>query len=367
MAREKFSNRELEAVGTYPAVPSSAFPMPPEPRYDRPISPKENLKLFFGGKTPYWIPKVGFGGGDLKGFRPRLHPDNVVTHIITDGEPPMQFPENIMRSSWFELDWEFVPSANGATVHPGNPKVPDISRWEDYVSIPDLDSLDWDSCARNNADFMDTDKAVELGILTGFWERLVALCDVDKAAMALIDEDDKEGVHRLFDKIADMHIGYITRMKEICDIDGVLIHDDWGHQNAPFFSLETAQEMLVPYLKRVVGHCHSLGLFYEQHSCGKCEILVPAYVEAGVDVWCGQPMNDFDRLSEEYISEHIAFGMPGPVIAEGTPDEQIREIAKDWVEKYKDRRVVLTQFGLSPIFTDAVYEYSRKAYEEAEA
>ncbi len=114
--------------------------------------------------------------------------------------------------------------------------------------IPDLDALDWDRCENNNKDYLDTPQHNQLGILCGFWERLMSLMDVEGAAVALIDEDQSEGLHRFFDQYADFLIDYITRMKKICDIDGVLIHDDWGHQNGAFFSLDTAMEMFVPYL-----------------------------------------------------------------------------------------------------------------------
>ena len=364
MAREKFSTRELtDVVGKYPARGGS----PPEDKFYRPVSPLENFTLFFQGKTPYWIPKMGFGTGDVQGFRPRLHPDNVATHLITDGEPPMEFPNSIVRSSWFGLDWEWVEAVGGATVHPGSPRVADMSRWEDYVSIPDLNTLDWEGCEKNNKEFLSSDKVKELCILSGFWERLISICDADKAAIALIDDDAKPGVHRLFDRLANMHIEYISRMKKICNINAVLIHDDWGHQNAPFFSLNTAREMLVPYLKRVIDHCHSLGLFYEQHSCGQCEQLTPAWVEAGVDMWNGQPMNDFDKLLEKHKGDLLAFGIREPPIPENASEAQLREIAHAWVEKYKNTRAVQSFSPMvPPAFAAATYEFGRKAYENAE-
>jgi hypothetical protein len=45
--------------------------------------------------------------------------------------------------------------------------------------------------------------------------------------------------------LCDFYADYIGRVKEVCDIDGVLIHED-GHIKRPFFSPATAREMLVP-------------------------------------------------------------------------------------------------------------------------
>jgi hypothetical protein len=45
-------------------------------------------------------------------------------------------------------------------------------------------------------------------------------------------------------------------------------------------------------------------------------------------------------------------------------DKTAKEMAKEWVDKYKNYRVSLFAFGFVPqAFYDGVYEYSRKAYE----
>lgn len=79
---------------------------------------------------------------DVNVFRPRVNPDNVVTHLIYDGEPKYKFESNVMKSDWFDIEWVFQPNVGGATVRPGTPKVPDICKWEDFVSMPNLDDLD---------------------------------------------------------------------------------------------------------------------------------------------------------------------------------------------------------------------------------
>lgn len=369
--REKFSSRELtEIVGEYPAMRSGfkridISDVPAEPKYYRPITPLENWKLLLTGKTPYWIPRNGKALVDVQGFRPRQNPDVVAMHQIFDGGDYYPY-ESLTMPALFDLEWEFVPSIGGATVHPGNPKVKDIEHWEDYVTIPDVDAMDWDACREMNKEYLKSDKLKELGIACGFWERLMALCDVENAAMALIDEDTQPAVHRLFDKLADMHIRYIDHVKECCDIDCVLMHDDWGHQNGLFFSLDTAREMIAPYLKRVIDHCHSLGLFFELHSCGKVESIVPVFVECGVDFWCGQNINDFDMLIERHKDDPIVFGLKNPPLPKDASDEELRELAYQWVEKYKFKKVCRAFIGAPKVFEDAIYEFSRKAYENEE-
>jgi len=372
MPREKFNRKELIPEGQYPPMKSKTLAymgvpeLPPQPRFYRPITPKENFKMILDGKTPYWIPLGGWLYCDINLFRPRIHPDNVATRIIFDSEDYPEFTSTKITSSWFDLEWEFHEVAGGATVHPGNPKVPDIEKWEEYISIPDLDDMDFKKCGEINKDYLNTDQFNQLGILSGFWERLISLMDVEGAAIALIDEDHQKGVHRLFDQLTELYIEYIRRINEYHDLDCILIHDDWGHQHSSFFSINTCREMLVPYYKRVIDAVHELGLYFELHSCGKNQTLVPAMIEAGVDLWCPQDMNDYEMLTRTYKDKSIVFGLLQPEIPKDADNNHIRRIAKDWVEKYKDYRVATNLLGAPLEFIMAAYEFSRIAYQDAE-
>ena len=205
MARTAFSKDEFKVVGTYPgierfAVSGAQITIPESPKFNRPISVRENWKLLLDGKKPYWIPSTGWVFCDQIQFRPRINPDNVVNHQIFDGGPSVDYDtfEKVMHSSWFDLDWEWEYAISGATVRPGNPKIKDINHWEDYVSIPDLDNLDWELYKKENREYLKIDKLTVLGLQMSLWERLMCLMDVDNAAIALVDDDQKEGVHRFF-------------------------------------------------------------------------------------------------------------------------------------------------------------------------
>ena len=174
-----------------------------------------------------------------------------------------------------------------------------------------------------------------------------------------------------FDRLCDLYDDYFGRMADIYDIDSVYVHDDWAHQKGPFFSADTAREMLLPYMTRLVESAHKRGMYFEQHCCGKAEMLVPVMIEAGVDMWCGQPtINDQDMLAQKYKNEPIVIGVGNPPIPLDGTDEQLREIARDWVERYKQCRVG-SMFAFDPDFAQPafqkfvnyVYEYSRIAYQ----
>lgn len=102
MSRPAFSVDEFEIVGMYPGVEKFAvlgaqFTVPESPRYNRPITQRENWKLLLDGKKPYWIPETGWIFCDQMQFRPRLNPDNVANHQIFDGGPSIDYDRSRRR------------------------------------------------------------------------------------------------------------------------------------------------------------------------------------------------------------------------------------------------------------------------------
>lgn len=356
MTRKPFDPSENVPVGEYsPLYGKRASPQ----IYPRPITPRENGLLYFNHKKPYWIPLWGL---DMHPFCLRLNPDHVAVHLVADGEPPYEYQSNVM-TGWFGVEWEFVPQVNGATVKPGQPKVPDITEWEKYIQMPNLDEMDWEGSAeRNREHFANSDRLRIIRCTCGLWERLISLMDVENAAVALIDEEQQEGVHRFLSALCDVYEDMIDRYASHFDFEILQMHDDWGTNRAPFFSLDTCREMILPYLKRVVDACHRNGLLFELHCCGKNEMLVPAMIEAGVDMWFGQGLNDYAMLSEKYPDSCITFGLIPPAVPEDADEEEIARIAHELVETYKDRRVVFNTGETDPRLVAKLYEESRKYF-----
>jgi hypothetical protein len=258
-------SEELESSGSYPSIRQGE---PGAKKRKSPIAPRENyMRLFKGGK-PLWIPLAG----DLNSFNPIIVPDNICRAMVTETETVE--PEKCGGLDWFGVRWNYVPVAGGSMVQPGDPKVKDITQWEKYIAFPDLDKLDWEGSALKNKNYLDDDRPCNMTIFTGLFERLISFIDFEGAAVALIDEDEQPAVHRLFDRLADFYIDLIKHFKKYYNVEIITFHDDWGSQRSPFFSTDTWEEMILPYLKRIIDAAHKLGVLFELHSCGMIEPIV---------------------------------------------------------------------------------------------
>lgn len=347
-----FNESEMVVKGEYP---SHRRGVPGTPVLSTPITPKENLKLFLSGQEPLWMPSFM----EFKMFNPSLMVDNVARGMVAEeGAHP---PESLFNKDYFGIEWEFVPAVRGAMVRPGSPRVEDIARWEDFIEFPDLDKLDWEGSAKKNQDYLRDDRVVQTTIFTGFFERLISFVDMENALVAMIDEEEQEGVKRLFDRLAIFYDELLENISHYYKPDILWFHDDWGSQRAPLFSLDTCMEMVVPYLKRVVESAHKRGIGFEFHCCGKNEPLVPAMIEAGVDMWAGQEMNDKKMLYEKY-GQQIKLGVDPPPLPENASRDQVDEISAAFVESYPKNCYTGMSFNLDARYYQGIYKASRIKY-----
>lgn len=355
--RPAFSEKELETKGYYDSpIPDK----PGAPILNSPVTAKENILMALNGKKPYWYPLVGMIGGDYKPLRPRIMPENFIAHYVMDGEPPINWDGiPIDQLGWFDSMWRYEKVAGGPMIVPGSNKIDDICDWE-KLTFPKLDNYDWEANAKANKAYMDCGLPVVYGIPTGFWERLMSILPVMNAAIALVDEDSNGAIHDFFGKLTDMYVDYLGRVKKYYNPDIVLLHDDWGHQNGPFFSIDTCYELIFPYFKRFVDTVHNLGMRFELHCCGKAQDFVPIMIEAGVDLWCPQPINDYEMLTTKYRDKGITFGLEVDPIAPGMPDEVAYEAAKKLVDTYKDAPIAYVNYGGSMKMYEYVYKLSRE-------
>ncbi len=355
MAIAKFNASELEVVGKS----SGPFGGPEVPLYNFPVKLREAYRAVYM-KQPIWQ----ITGIERNTFNPRLIPDVVARASVMDGRKAEQKGGKDM----FGIDWEFIPQVGGSMIRPGKPFLNSIDEWYDKVVWPDIDSWDWEGGAQAVGDYLKTDK-YNIGVFyTGWYERLISFLDFENAAVALIDEEQQDAVKDFFDKLSDLYIRIFDKyVNYFPDVDMFIIHDDWGSQKETFFSPAVAEEMIVPYMRRVTDFLHSKGKFCELHSCGQAMKQVPNIIAAGWDSWNPQAMNDTQKIYELYGDKLIVAVMPDPFDPAKTTEEEQRTAAKAYAERFcrPDKPSMFNFYAsnlLTPAFREELYKQSRINY-----
>ena len=351
MERVKYDPKEF--VGEYTEDRFGKAPV-----FHTPVTPKENYFAMFEGKNPLWMPMTT----DCKGLDPRVDPDNIARGFVFDGEEPYDRAK-YGGPDMFGIEWVFVEQVGGSMVQPGKPYMEDANDWEKLIKFPDVNSWDWEGAAKGNAEWMEKNKdyVENLTLLNGTtFERLISFMDFEGAAMAIIDEEQVDAVKALCNAILErVYFPYLENVKKyLPGITKITLHDDWGSQRAPFFSLNTAREVFVPVLKKFTDKCKELGYLVELHSCGHTEMNVPAYIEAGFQTWNGMSMNDKRALFEKYGDQFI-FGVDAPDVAGdmNASKEDLEAAAKEFCEFYiRDGKchVVANCMRKNPYFIECV-------------
>ncbi len=337
------------------------------PIFHTPCTPRENFLALFNGENPLWMPL----SSDAKFFCSRVDPDNIARGFVFDGEGAYD-REKYGGPDMFGIEWVFVPVVGGSMENPDNPHImEDANEWRDVIKFPDVNAWDWagHASAEGNLAWFEKNKDYDISgmLLNGFgFERLVSFMGFENAAMAIIDDDQIDAVKELCNEICEkVYIPYVDNLhKYFPGITHICLHDDWGSQRAPFFSLNAARDAFVEVYQKFNAHLKSLGLISELHSCGKNDLIVPGYIESGFETWNGMYMNDKRNLFELYGDKFI-FAVDPPEIATdmNAGDEELWAAAKEFCEFFiRDGkcRTIANCMRTNPKFTVDVYRISRE-------
>ena len=366
MAKIPFDReKEMIKTGENPGFPGA----PARTLWNTPVSYKDNFLAALKREDYHFIPNVL----DLRNMNTRLIPDNIARASVMDGrsDPCMPDPEGAPDA--FGVVWVFDPASMGAMEKPGQPHLlEDIDDWEDVITFPDVDAWDWEGEAKLNHEYLsDPNTLIISTIFTGFFERLISWMGFEDAAITMIDEDCRESLEAVMDRLCDLYIDYVDHMHRYFDTDILEIHDDWGSQIAPFFSEDVLSEVIIPRLKRLCDACHERGMFVRLHSCGKIERLVKHMVVAGVDIWMGQDHNDKLSVVKE-LGDKIIVECEAPNVGPDASDEEVWEAAQKFVDEfvYPDKPIDLSIYSACianpQLMTEALYVLSREKLDGVE-
>lgn len=94
---------------------------------------------------------------------------------------------------WFGVYWTTSEDLSGMyTPTAGQKRVlTDITKWREQVTFPDLERVDWKSCAGRDQQMISPDKLTYfLGMADGFFERLHHLMGFEEAVIAIAEEPE---------------------------------------------------------------------------------------------------------------------------------------------------------------------------------
>ncbi len=283
---DKFDEKELKIIGEYRMPGIYGAPEIIVPRYDYPITPKENMIRMLEGQTPLWLPNQTL---DNNAIQPMIMPDARA--------------RNFGGIDWFGIEWEYEPLSKAAMVKPGTRRLSDITRWREEILWPDLSAIDWKKDHEENyKGRIAEDRFSYFVIVNGFFERTADLMGFEDTFCALLEEPEE--LNAFYDRLADWHIGLITIAKEIYHADMILFHDDMGTQIDTFFSPDIFEKIFLPQYQKITKATHDMGMYICLHSCGCVGRLLPLFIQAGFDAWEGQDnANDKKALMDTYGKE----------------------------------------------------------------
>ena len=213
-----------------------------------------------------------------------------------------------------------------------NQVIQDVTRWRDYVKVPDLAGKcadGWEEAIAAKA-AIDQEQYLTMTVMgTGIFEQLHMLMTFEDTLVNLLLEP--EAMAELIDVICEYRLTYMKLIVEHLHPDLICSHDDWGSKTGLFFSVETWRELFKEPYRRLYDYLHENGVIVMHHGDSFMEPLVEDMAEIGVDIWQGVlPDNNIPKICEQVGDRMLLMGGIDSVIdrADVTEEEIRRETRK---------------------------------------
>ncbi len=290
------------------------------------MTPKENLLEHIYGEKPEYVPMT--------------LADIQVCGFLYPLEQPVKPGKDIFGVPW-------AVTREGAIPSPGYVAFDEVSDWKRHVVFPDLSLYDFQAFAEAEAQtFPQADRSEKLYTLMtacGLWERLIAFMGFDNALCALAEDPD--GCQEFFEAMADFKIACANKLIDAYHPDIFLICDDVAYARGMFMEPKLYRKILKPAYKRIVEAISSRGIIFQMHCCGKCEEVVPDFIDIGAKMWhSAQRMNNLPKLLEQYKGKLVIEGgwdTAGPASRIDADEETIRAEVRRCMTEYKKPGFVL--------------------------
>ena len=256
-----------------------------------------------------------------------------------------------------------------------NQVIRDVTRWRDYVKVPDLAGKcadGWEEAIAAKA-AIDQEQYLTMTVMgTGIFEQLHMLMTFEDTLVNLLLEP--EAMAELIDVICEYRLTYMKLIVEHLHPDLICSHDDWGSKTGLFFSVETWRELFKEPYRRLYDYLHENGVIVMHHGDSYMEPLVEDMAEIGVDIWQGVlPTNDIAAISEKVGDRMLLMGGIDSVIDRpDAPESEIRAETRRALDAYghlKGYWPGMTYGGpgslyphVEPIIIDEINRYNKERF-----
>ena len=256
-----------------------------------------------------------------------------------------------------------------------NQVIRDVTRWRDYVKVPDLAGKcadGWEEAIAAKA-AIDQEQYLTMTVRgTGIFEQLHMLMTFEDTLVNLLLEP--EAMAELIDVICEYRLTYMKLIVEHLHPDLICSHDDWGSKTGLFFSVETWRELFKEPYRRLYDYLHENGVIVMHHGDSFMEPLVEDMAEIGVDIWQGVlPTNDIAAISEKVGDRMLLMGGIDSVVDRpDATEEEIRAETRRALDAYghlKGYWPGMTYGGpgslyphVEPIIIDEINRYNKERF-----
>ena len=234
----------------------------------------------------------------------------------------------------------FPEDAPGAMPHitEENKVLPDITRWREYVHVPDLvancsDPDHW-ARARERAERYHTQGYLSTVLMgTGIFEQCHFLMGFEDTLTNFYEHPAE--MHELINVILDYRLTYARLVVENLHPDAILSHDDWGTKDALFMKAEMWREFFKEPYRKFYGYLREQGVIAIHHADSYLVPIVEDMAEIGIQCWQGVlPENDIPALQAKLQGRMALMGGIGAAIDRRDADEgEVRAYVRRTLER----------------------------------
>ncbi len=263
-------------------------------------------------------------------------------------------------------------------VTPDDKVLPDITKWREYIKVPDLlancsDPKLWEPALEAISKIDRENYLLMTFMPTGVFEQLHFLMGFEDTLTNMLIEP--EYMAEFCQVVGEYRYNYMKLIVDNLKPDIMLSHDDWGTKSNLFMNPDAWREFIKPQYIKTYKYMKDKRVIIMHHADSYLEPIVEDMAELGIDIWQGVlPQNDIPEIQEKLDGRMTLMGGIDAAIVDraDATEEEIRNETRRACEEYAPRGhfIPCITYGaigtiyphVDPIITDEINRYNKKTY-----